>query len=506
MNEATQNIFKKYVFPIILLGLVYFPLFYNLDRLPLMQFDEARVVMSSYEMSENNNYLVVHYGGKPEMWSTKPPLTNWAQVFFIKTFGLNILSVRLPSALAGFFTCILLWLFSIRFLKNRWIGFVSVIVLVTSQGYIQRHVTRTGDYDAMLVFFTTASAFAYFFFLETDKLKYLRWFFILLALGVLTKTVAGLLVLPGLLLYSLFKYKKLAFFGKKQTYIASLYFIVPVLSYYLLREAFNPGYISAVWYWDVAGRFGEQLVGEKPYFGYYAHLMKTEHFTYWFWWSIVGIPLGLFIKNKTINKATLFIFSSAVGFLFMVSSAKSQMLWYEAPIYPFVALLAAIAIYWLIDLLFAWVTNLRFNFLPYTLVIALCFAPYKAIFKSVSPPKFNNDWEAEAQALNFYLKDAYQSNKNLNGYSWVDDDWYNPYIDFQVKMFEKNKGQIISQKSLEELYTGDTVIGFLNNVKPKIEATYNTKVIEEYKEFLKVYKITGKKAVADTTLSSTQLQ
>jgi len=85
MNEATQNIFKKYVFPIILLGLVYFPLFFNLDRLPLMPFDEARVAMSSYEMSENYNFLVVHYDGKPEMWSTKPPLTNWAQVFFIKT-------------------------------------------------------------------------------------------------------------------------------------------------------------------------------------------------------------------------------------------------------------------------------------------------------------------------------------------------------------------------------------------------------------------------------------
>ncbi len=506
MNEATENIFKKYVFPIILLGLVYFPLFYNLDRLPLMQFDEARVAMSSYEMSENNNFLVVHYGGKPEMWSTKPPLTNWAQVFFIKTLGLNILSIRLPSALAGFFTCILLWLFCLRYLKNRWIGFISVIVLVTSQGYIQRHVTRTGDYDAMLVFFTTASAFAYFFFLETDKYKYLRWFFILLALGVLTKTVAALLVLPGLLLYSLFRYKKLTFFEQKQTYMAALYFIVPVVGYYALREAFSPGYIAAAWYWDVAGRFGEHLIGEDPYFGFYIHLMRTEHYTHWFWLSTLGIPLGLFIKNETINKATLFLFSCAIGFLFMVSSAKTQMLWYEAPVYPFVAILAAITIYWLIDLLTVWVNNLRFNFLPYVLVIAVCFLPYKAIFKSVSPPKFNNDWEAEAQALNFYLKDAYQKNKNLNGYSWVDNDWYNPYIDFQVKMFEKNKGQIIIQKNLEELNTGDTVIGFLKEVKPKIEAHYQTQVIEEFEESLKVYRIEGRKEIADSTLSSTLSQ
>ncbi len=503
MNEATQNIFKKYVFPIILLGLVYFPLFFNLDRLPLMPFDEARVAMSSYEMSENYNFLVVHYDGKPEMWSTKPPLTNWAQVFFIKTLGLNVLSVRLPSALAGFFTCILLWLFSVRFLKNRWIGFISVIVLITSQGFIQRHVTRTADYDAMLVLFTTASAFAYFYFLETNNYKYLRWFFLALGLGVLTKAVAGLLVLPGLLFFSLFYYKKLAFFGKKQTYIALLYFIVPVLGYYLLREAFNPGYIKAAWYWDVAGRFNEHLTGEAPYFGFYLHLMKTEHYFHWFWICIAGIPLGLLIKDKRINKSILFALSCAVGFLLIISSARTQMLWYEAPVYPFTALLTAAAIYWGVSLVSGWVHNLRFNFLPYLLVIALCFTAYKDTFTRYNPPRLKNDWEAEAQAINVYLKEAYQGNKNLNGYSWVDDDWYNPYIYFRIKMFEKNKGQIITQKHLDSLNTGDTVIGFLTIIKPKIEATYHTQVIEEYKEFLKVYKILGRK---ETTPSSTLSQ
>lgn len=506
MTEKTQNIFKKYVFPALLIGLAYFPLFYNLDRLPLMQFDEARVAMSSYEMSENYNFLVVHYGGKPEMWSTKPPLTNWAQVFFIKTLGLNILSVRLPSAIAGFLTCVLLWLFCVRYLKNHWMGFISVIVLVTSQGFIQRHVTRTADYDAMLVLFTTASSIFYFLFLDTHNYKYLRWFCLTLALGVLTKAVAGLLLLPGLLLFTLFYYKKLAFFGNKKTYIALLYFFIPVLGYYLLREAFNPGYLKAAWYWDVAGRFNEHLIGEDPYFGFYLHLMRTEHFIHWFWLSILGIPLGLLLKDKRVNKGILFIACCAIGFIVTISKAKTQMLWYEAPVYPFTAILVSASIYWAIDVLKNLVTNLRFNFLPYALVFALCFTPYKNAFNSVSPPKFNNDWEAEAQALNYYLKDAYQNNRNLDGYSWVDDDWYNPYIYFQIKMFEKNKEQIITQKHLDSLNTGDTVIGFLNNIKPKIEAQYQTKVIEEYKEFLKVYEIMGRKETVDSTLSSTQSQ
>lgn len=491
MSPQFQKIAKLYLLPVLLAVLVYFPLFYNLDRLPLMQFDEARVAMSSYEMSENLNPLVVHYGGAPDMWSTKPPLTNWAQVFFIKTLGLNVLSVRLPSALAGLFTCILLWLLCVRHLKNYWMGFVSVLVLVTSRGFINNHVTRTADYDAMLVLFTTASSMVYYFFIDTQNYKYLRWFFIILALGVITKSVAGLFMLPGLLVFTLFRYKSLVFFKNKKTYLYALYFIIPVVIIYLGRELLNPGYLKASWHWDIAGRFNEQLTGDKPYFGYYLHLMKTEHYLHWFWISAAGIILGLLSKNNLIKNVTLFVTCATLGFLAVVSSANTQMLWYNAPVYPFAALLAAIAIYWLVEVLQNVVQNLSFNVVPYILVIGLMITPYKTIFNHVSPPKFQYDWEYEAQALNFYLIDAYKADKNLNGYFWVDNDDYNPYIDFYIRMFEKNKGQIIAPKKLKDLKTGDTVIGFLNDIKPKIEAAYTYTLLEE-KEFVKVYKITGK--------------
>lgn len=459
--------------------------------------------MSSYEMSENNNFLVVHYGGAPDMWSTKPPLTNWAQVFFIKTLGLNILSVRLPSAIAGLFICALLWLFCVKYLKNHWLGFVSVLVLVTSRGFINNHVTRTADYDAMLVLFTFASSIAYYFFIDTQNYKYLRWFFILLALGVITKSVAGLFMLPGLLVFTLFRYKSLVFFKNKKTYLYALYFIIPVLIIYLGRELLNPGYLKAAWHWDIAGRYNEQLTGDKPYFGYYLHLMKTEHYFHWFWISAAGIVLGLFSKNNIIKNATLFITCTALGFLVVVSSANTQMLWYNVPVYPFAAMLAAIAVYWVVDVLQELVQNLSFNIVPYVLVVGLLVAPYKNSFNHVSPPKLQHDWEYEAQALNFYLMDAYKTGKNLNGYYWLENDNYNPYIDFQVKMFEKNKGQYLQPKFSNELKAGDTVIGFLTETKQQVEVRYNYNVIEE-KDSVRVYKITGEKPkAADEALNVT---
>lgn len=496
MEGQTKPIFKTYILPVLLMALAYFPLFYQLEVLPLMQFDEARVAMSSYEMSENNNYIVVHYGGKPDMWSTKPPLTHWAQVFFIKTLGLSVFSVRLPSAIAGFLTCVLLWFFCIRYLKNHWLAGISIIVLVTSVGFVQKHVTRTADYDAILVLFTTASALVWFLFVETSNYKYLKWFFILLAFAVLTKSVAGLFLLPGLFLYSVFNYKTLVFFKSPKTYLNLLYFIIPVAVYYLWREAINPGYIKAAWFWDIAGRYKEQLTGDKPEFAFYLRLIRTDHFFHWFWYAVAGGVLGFLIKDKRHRKFTLFLLCVSVCFLLVLSSANTQMLWYEAPIYPFLALLVAMGLYCPIYYILKLTQKLWVAVFPIAAIIAVAYTPYINAINRVNPPQLQHDWEHEAYSITQYLAQVYPTDKNLNGYYWLEDDDYNPYINFYIKMFEKNKGETlkpITPKKPKKLAAGDKVIGFLTKQKEQFENTYNYEVIEKYGDFVKVYKVTGLK-------------
>src|SRR6185369_2971040 len=103
--SLTDNIFFKILFKdnfrylkiIAGLLLVYFCLFYQLDSMNMAEWDEARVGKSSYEMSENNNFIVVMYDGSPDFWSTKPSFLHIIQSLFIKCFGLSALSVRLPS-------------------------------------------------------------------------------------------------------------------------------------------------------------------------------------------------------------------------------------------------------------------------------------------------------------------------------------------------------------------------------------------------------------------------
>lgn len=156
---------EPYIKYIILAALMYMPIFGHLDALPIRIWDEARLAMNAYEMLKDGDFIVTHFDGSPDMWNTKPPMLIWFQVFFMKIVGANELAVRLPSAIAAFFTCIVLLIFSLRYLKNSWIGFIAVFVLITSHGYINLHATRTGDYDALLTLFTTSSGLFFFFLL-----------------------------------------------------------------------------------------------------------------------------------------------------------------------------------------------------------------------------------------------------------------------------------------------------------------------------------------------------
>jgi 4-amino-4-deoxy-L-arabinose transferase-like glycosyltransferase len=172
--ELSQNIFNKvhqfsirthFIVVLAFAGIIAIPLFLHLGKLPIRIWDEARLAMNAYEMAENGNLLVTHFEGKPDMWNTKPPLMIWLQAGFIKILGFNEMALRLPAAIAGFFTCMMMVYFSVRYWKNYIPGMIASLVLVTANGYVHIHASRTGDYDAPLARFTTVFLLAIFIFI-----------------------------------------------------------------------------------------------------------------------------------------------------------------------------------------------------------------------------------------------------------------------------------------------------------------------------------------------------
>lgn len=77
-------------------------LFVKLGSFHMKTWDESMFAVNTYEMLKNGNYFSLYYNGLPDLYNTKPPLTNWLQLLCVKMLGYNELAIRIPSALATF--------------------------------------------------------------------------------------------------------------------------------------------------------------------------------------------------------------------------------------------------------------------------------------------------------------------------------------------------------------------------------------------------------------------
>ena len=487
-----MNKIEPYIKYIVLAVLIYMPIFGHLDSLPIRIWDEARLAINAYEMLNNGDFIVTHFDGNPDMWNTKPPLLIWFQVFFMKIVGVNELAVRLPSAIAAFFTSIILLIFSHRYLKNSWFGFIAVLVLITSHGYINLHATRTGDYDALLTLFTTLSGLLFFSYCEKQNYKHLYLFFLFTALAILTKSVTGLIFLPAIFIYSIVQKQLIPLLKSKHFYIGLFSFLGLVIGYYLLREANNTGYIAAVQENELGGRYLEVIENHQHGFWFYYNNFIDFQISVWHLFIPCGLITGFVIKNKKINRLTLFSFLMIINFFLVISTAQTKLEWYDVPLYPFLAILIAIFIFYVFDLLqnFKWINQtLKVNITPFIFLFLIGITPYQKILdKTYKPKEYSCD--KNFYEIGYFLKDAIKGKYNLNN-QYLLYDGYNAHNLFYLNILN-DKGAQISFKDWRDLKPMDTVISHQNHVKQYVEEHFVHDVIHTEENII-TYKIYGSK-------------
>ena len=487
-----KNDYTLYLKYIILAAIIYTPIFAHLDALPIRIWDEARLAINAYEMSENGNFLVTYFDGSPDMWNTKPPLLIWLQAFFIKIFGFNELAVRLPSAIAAFFTCVVIMVFSNKYLKSFWFGFIIVVVLVTSQGYIHDHSTRTGDYDSLLSLFTTISGLLFFAYSERQNKKHLYLFFIFTALAVLTKSVTGLLFLPAMFLYSILSKQLIPLLKNKHFYYGIGFFLSLVLGYYFLREIVNPGYVSAVQKNELGGRYLEVVENHNNVFLYYYNNFLQYKLEGWNLLIPLGVVVGLAAKDSKVRKLTIFSTLMVTTFFLIISTSQTKLAWYDVPLYPFISILVAVFIYYVFELLrnSIPVNELLFvNVMPYLFLFVIAIGPYQTIFEKTNGAK-EIESEIAFYELSQYMKDAVKGRHDVND-KHVLLDGYNAHIWFYIINLN-NKDIHTSFKDWTKLEPKDVVFTQQNHLKKYVEDHYDCEILNIYGNIV-TYKIHGEK-------------
>lgn len=464
---------------LLLLVLIYFPYFLHLGDLPIRTWDEARLVANASEMLENGNYLVTHFHGNPEMWNTKPPLMIWSQVFFVKLMGDQELSYRMPSALAGFLTCILIVFLTVRYFKNFWFGFIAVLALITSDGHLGDHVSRTGDYDALLTLFMVAYLIFFFIWIETGKRKYLHLFFAAIVLSVYTKSVQGLFFLPAVFVYILIEGKAKYFLSQKWVYIDTLIAVITIGAYYFLRESVNPGYLRAVYENELGGRLLNTIEKHTGSYTYYLEKLANKQFKLYLILALMGIFTSFAFKDKTITKYLRLVSLTVIIYLVIITFAQTKLAWYTAPVIPLLSILAAVPVILLLQLIDDQATlKPAITKLIQVLFLLIVFGyPYYQKIDEVYKPEEKPDG-FHFTLISHLLQDGLKGKTDLNNTKLIYPE-YKVQLEYYIKQMQK-KGISISIAEPVMVKPGNKVITVFGKDKNDLLEKYHTTELLSY--------------------------
>lgn len=468
----------------LLSALMAIPIFGYLSHLPIQLWDEARLANSAVELLHSHNWLLPTYGYKPDMWSTKPPFMIWLQTCSIRLLGVHEMAVRLPSAMAASLLIFGMYFFIAKQLHNRLLGLLAAVVLLTTMGYATLHVTRTADYDSLLITLISFAAFSFFLFLHNQQTLFLYAFFLLLALAVLTKGVAALLLTPAFFMYALYRRQFIFLLRNKHVYSGLFIFLFIALGYYLLRELYNPGYIHAVWANELGGRFATAKENNSGSHWYYLNYLFQHGYVYYALPAIAGIVSLFFIKDKLLKQLGVFALLIVLCHHIVISLCATKLYWYAAPEYPFLAILVALFFYTTYKYFFRNNNKSYQKFAALAFFVLLFSYPYYQVVRAVVyRPVLTSSSDSQPMAL--YLMKALHGKQSINNATLVWDG-YLANLEFYRKAL-RSKGIPFLYNNGQTLIGNEKVIVYKHEIKQmiidkfavtKLDSFYNVAVYQ----------------------------
>lgn len=175
---------------IVISGLLLFVPF--LGTTHLFDWDEINFAEASREMLVTKNYAIPQIAFEP-FWE-KPPLFFWLQVLCMKIFGVNEIAARLPNAICGVLTLLILYNTGKK-LVNEQFGWIWVLIYAGS--LLPQLYFKSGIIDPWFNFFIFLAVYQLAFYSDTAVER--PWKRILLSglftgLAVMTKGPVALLI------------------------------------------------------------------------------------------------------------------------------------------------------------------------------------------------------------------------------------------------------------------------------------------------------------------------
>lgn len=458
---------------LVLILLSSYLLFFQLDAHSLRLWDESLYGINAIEMSINGDFIVKYSNGQPDMWNVKPPLMIWAQVACMKVFGYDVLALRLPIAISGLLTILLLLHFCRKHMKDNTAGFLAALVLLASPGFVTEHGTRTGDHDVPLALFMAIGCL--YFHLYVEKTEQKGRFLAISTIGFiaacLTKGIMGLMFLPGLLTYLILRKKLKATLLDKRIWIAIVAFLFFVLGYYILREIRNPGYLAKVWQHELGGRYFSAIEGHSEKVNYYWVHLKLWRFVPWIFFLPITIILIIRKGSKPGKMLSLYLGLSAILFFFVISGCQTKLIWYDIPLLPILSIIVGLGLAEVFRALIAW---LKFKG-EWSRFLFACLVCYGVFSPNYSEIRDKNHFHKEHGTNYSYGYVIERMEKIAGNYAdfKVFEPIRNPALTFYQKQaeVERERSHEVT-KSRGELHPGEAVLVCKDSLQVKLNAKF----------------------------------
>ncbi|MBI4118918.1 MAG: glycosyltransferase family 39 protein [Parcubacteria group bacterium] len=402
---------KKLWPPVLLIVLASLFYFINLGQRPLEDYDEATYASVLKSSFERNDFLSFEYFG--QNWFEKPPLYFWLAAASVKVLGFNEFAVRFPSAIFGVISILLTCLITLELSrKDRPSAVFAGIILVLMPFFTA--ATRNMRLDVPVTACILAAL--YFYLVGIKKEKFLLGVGLNIGLGVLTKSIIGLLAAPIILIWSAttqnWRWLKNKFF-----WLGSLAgFLIAAPWHIYQSQKFGGAFWNDYLGYHVFSRYSGNILGSKITVGYYLHsLWKLSQPTIPLI-LVCAILLIVFIKNRKkigVMWTHLLAALASVIFIFILFSlSQTKLITYYTPLYPFVALAGGLAYFGLRQL----IIRRRF-WVHLAAVITIATLIYYGLSELVYPQIYVTRAAADEKAIGLYLG-QHRADEEINIFNW----------------------------------------------------------------------------------------
>lgn len=319
---------------------------------PLLDPDEGLHASIAQEMVERGDWLTPHFLGEPFL--DKPILYFWCQALSLQVFGMNEAAIRLPGLMFGLLGMVTTGLIGWRFF-GRTAGWVAGIFYGTM--ILPVALVQAASHDVAIIPCVNLSIL---FLWESDRARtksavagYVAATGFLLGLSILTKGLIGVaLVAAAYGSFLLITWRLSIAVCLRGLGVLAIAALV-ALTWYIPTELKNPGFL---YYFFI----------ERHLLGFATPTQIHGEASWWYYLPIIlggGLPWIGYLPvsigdawarrahvddakenaEPSNNDAMIFLFCWLIGCTLFLSVAHSKLVTYIWPVFPAVALLAAVS-------------------------------------------------------------------------------------------------------------------------------------------------------------------